>query len=247
MRMIFFAATAVALLAAGPPLRAETGPGEQRFRELYRELVETNTTLSSGSCTLAAERVAARLTAVGFTAGELHSFAVPEHPQDGGLVVVWAGRDAKLKAVLLLAHLDVVEAKREDWVRDPFKLVEENGAFYARGALDDKAEAAIWVDTLIRYREQHYRPRRTLKLALTCGEEASGAFDGAEWLAANRRELIDAAFAVNEGAYGELDECDGPIAWIWQLSSPGPGRRCIGELCKRRAARHGARCSALPA
>ncbi len=120
-------------------------------------------------------------------------------------MAVYPGRDAKRKAILLLAHLDVVEAKREDWTRDPFTLVEENGAFYARGAGDDKAEASIWVDLFIRYRTENFRPLRTLKLALTCGEETTGAFNGAEWLTQNRRELIDAGLALNEGASGELD------------------------------------------
>src|SRR6185312_6901434 len=124
---------------------------EARFRDLYKELVETNTTLSSGSCTLAAQRMADRLKAAGYPAADFHPFAVPDHPKEGGLVFVTPGRDPKLKGILLLAHIDVVEAKREDWARDPFKLVEENGYFYARGSLDDKAEAAIWVDTLVRY------------------------------------------------------------------------------------------------
>jgi acetylornithine deacetylase/succinyl-diaminopimelate desuccinylase-like protein len=118
---------------------------------------------------------------------------------------VYPGHDPKRKAILLLAHLDVVEAKREDWTRDPFTLVEENGNFYARGALDDKAQGAIWVDTLVRYREESYRPLHTLKLALTCGEETPSAFNGARWLAENQRDLIDAAFAINEGGGGELD------------------------------------------
>ncbi len=200
--------TVVATLAtfsamAAPP--QDTPAGEQRFRELYKELVETNTSLSVGSCTLAAERMAARLKAAGFTDSDLHLYAAPEHPKEGGLVAVYAGRDPKLKAILLLAHIDVVEAKREDWTRDPFTLIEENGSFYARGASDDKAEASIWVDLLIRYRAENYRPKRTLKVALTCGEETSGAFNGAEWLTQNRRELIDAGFALNEGASGELD------------------------------------------
>ncbi|MGB9330213.1 MAG: M20/M25/M40 family metallo-hydrolase [Steroidobacteraceae bacterium] len=179
--------------------------GEAQFRELYKELVETNTSLSAGSCTLAAERLATRLRAAGFPDADLHLFSAPDHPKEGGLVVIYPGRDPKLKAILLLAHLDVVEAKREDWARDPFQLVEENSNFYARGAVDDKAEAAIWVDTLIRYRAERYRPLRTLKLALTCGEETAGALNGAQWLTQNRRELIDAAFAINEGASGELD------------------------------------------
>ena len=195
---------------AAPP--HDTPAGEQRFRELYKELVETNTTLSAGSCTLAAERMAARLKAAGFAESDLHLFTAPEHPKEGGLVAVYAGRDPKLKAILLLAHLDVVEAKREDWTRDPFTLIEENGSFYARGASDDKAEAAIWVDLLIRYRAENYRPKRTLKLALTCGEETSGAFNGAEWLTQNRRELIDAAYALNEGASGELDSAGQRVA-----------------------------------
>lgn len=196
---------AITLLAASSLAHPQADPTEQSFRELYRELVETNTTLSSGNCTLAAERMATRLRAAGFTDADLHPFAVPEHPKEGGLVVIYPGRDEKLKAILLLAHIDVVEARREDWVRDPFKLVEENGAFYARGASDDKAEAAIWVDTLVRFKKEKYRPRRTVKMALTCGEETSGAFNGAQWLTQNRRELIDAAFAINEGADGELD------------------------------------------
>ncbi len=195
---------------AAPP--QDTPAGEQRFRELYKELVETNTTLSAGNCTLAAQRMAARLKAAGFPDSDLHPFAAPDHPKEGGLVAIFPGKDPKLKAILLLAHIDVVEAKREDWTRDPFKLVEENGYFYARGASDDKAEAAIWVDTLIRYKTEKYQPRRTLKLALTCGEETAGAFNGADWLTRNRRDLIDAAFALNEGADGELDASGNRIA-----------------------------------
>jgi acetylornithine deacetylase/succinyl-diaminopimelate desuccinylase-like protein len=208
MKRLLAAAAAFASLSAlsafaAPP--QDTQAGERRFRELYKELVETNTTLSAGSCTLAAERMAARLKAAGFPDSDLHPFAAPDHPKEGGLVAVYPGRDPKLKAILLLAHIDVVEAKREDWTRDPFTLIEENGNFYARGASDDKAEAAIWVDTLIRYKTENYQPRRTLKVALTCGEETAGAFNGADWLTRNRRDLIDAAFALNEGGAGEFD------------------------------------------
>jgi acetylornithine deacetylase/succinyl-diaminopimelate desuccinylase-like protein len=206
------AAAGTFLIGFGLCARADTTPDVASFRELYQELVETNTTLSSGSCTLAAERMTARLKSAGFADADLHPFAVPDHPKEGGLVAIYPGRDPKLKAILLLAHIDVVEAKREDWVRDPFKLVEENGFFYARGAVDDKAEAAIWVDTLMRFRHDNFRPRRTLKLALTCGEETSGAFNGAAWLVANRRDLIDAAFAINEGAGGELDSAGNRVA-----------------------------------
>ena len=208
--LAFLASAAYATAQSAAPSAAarsagQNGAGESQFREVYKELVETNTALSNGSCTLAAERMAARLKAAGFADADLHPFAAPDHPKEGGLVALYPGRDPKLKAVLLLAHIDVVEAKREDWTRDPFKLVEENGTFYARGVIDDKAEAAIWVDTLIRYKQEKYRPLRPIKLALTCGEETAGAFNGARWLVDNQRDLIDAAFAVNEGAFGELD------------------------------------------
>src|SRR5476649_120354 len=200
------AASLVVFMATGARVCAATDDdGWPRFRETYRELVETNTTLSVGNCTLAAERMAAHLRSAGLPESDLHLFTAPDHPKEGGLVAVFPGRDPKLKAILLLAHIDVVEAKREDWIRDPFTLVEENGNFYARGAHDDKAMAAIWVDTLVRLSAEKFRPRRTLKVALTCGEETIGAFNGAQWLSTNQRDLIDAAFAINEGAWGELD------------------------------------------
>lgn len=193
-----------------------------QFRAVYKELVETNTTLSAGDCTLAAQRMAARLKSAGFADADLHLFTAPGHPREGGLVAVYPGRDFKLKAILLLAHIDVVEAKREDWTRDPFTLVEENGNFYARGAFDDKAEAAIWVDTLMRLRQQNVHPRHTLKLALTCGEETAGAFNGAQWLTEHQRDLIDAAFAVNEGAMGEFDASGKRIALEVQAGEKFP-------------------------
>ena len=129
----------------------------------------------------------------------------PEKPREGSLVAVYPGTSATAKPILLLGHIDVVEANRADWQRDPFTLVEENGYFYARGTADMKAMSAIWADMLIRFAEEGYRPRRTVKLALTCGEETDTAFNGANWLAQNRRELIDAAFALNEGGGGDTD------------------------------------------
>lgn len=175
------------------------------FLELYEELVETNTTLSSGSCTLAAERMAARLTAAGVPDSQITLFADSKHPKEGGLVAIYPGTSKTLKPILAIAHIDVVEAKREDWVRDPFTLIEENGYFYGRGTADDKAMAATLVDTLIRFQRTGYKPKRTVKIALTCGEETNGAFNGVEWLAANKRDLIDAAFALNEGGGGTSD------------------------------------------
>jgi acetylornithine deacetylase/succinyl-diaminopimelate desuccinylase-like protein len=187
-------------------------PDQQAFRALYKELVETNTTLSAGSCTRAAERMEAHLKAAGFGPADLHPFAAPGHPKEGGLVAVLHGTDPKARPMLLLAHIDVVEAKREDWTRDPFTLVEENGYFYARGASDDKAQASVWVDTLVRLKQEGFHPRRDIKMALTCGEETASAFNGADYLAQHERGLIDAAFALNEGAGGRLDASGKPIA-----------------------------------
>ena len=193
-----------ALLATATPALAQPAD-EAAFRATYKELVETNTTLSSGSCTLAAERMAARLKAAGFQDRELQIVPAPGKPKEGSLVAVLPGSDSKAKAILLLAHIDVVEANRADWQRDPFTLVEEEGFFYARGSSDDKAQAAVWVDTLARFRREGFKPRRTIKMALTCGEETAGAFNGAEYLVKERRDLIDAEFALNEGAGGLLD------------------------------------------
>jgi acetylornithine deacetylase/succinyl-diaminopimelate desuccinylase-like protein len=195
------------LLFAAPAMAADAQPRADQlaFRDIYKELVETDTTLSAGSCTLAAERMAARLTAAGFADSQLTLFADPAHPKEGGLVAVYPGTSKTAKPILLIAHIDVVEAKRADWERDPFRMVEEDGYFYGRGTADDKAQAAVWVDTLIRFRKENYKPKRTIKVALTCGEETNGAFNGAEWLAANRRDLIDAEFALNEGGGGDSD------------------------------------------
>jgi acetylornithine deacetylase/succinyl-diaminopimelate desuccinylase-like protein len=197
---------ATALLTIPAAATAQSRPDQKAFFGLYKELVETNTTLSVGSCTQAAAQIGARLKAAGFADADLTYFSVPEHPKDGGLVAVLKGSDASVKPMLLLAHLDVVEAKREDWARDPFKLVEEDGYYYARGAVDDKAQAAIWSDTLIRFKTEGFRPRRTIKLALTCGEETTFAWNGAEYLAANKPELIAAEFALNEGGGGRLGD-----------------------------------------
>jgi acetylornithine deacetylase/succinyl-diaminopimelate desuccinylase-like protein len=151
LRLVLTAAVLAASLVA--PVTAEIRPDQATFRELYKELVETNTTLSAGSCTLAAERMAARLKAAGYKEGDIRLFGVSDHPKEDGLVATLNGTDPKAKAILLLAHIDVVEAKREDWTRDPFVLIEENGYFYGRGSSDDKAQAAIFTDTLVRLKQ----------------------------------------------------------------------------------------------
>jgi acetylornithine deacetylase/succinyl-diaminopimelate desuccinylase-like protein len=194
-------AAAIAMPAAAQQLR----PDQVQFRELYKELVETNTSLSVGSCTQAAEQIAARLKQAGYSDDQITLFSVPDHPKEGGIVAILPGTSKTMKPILLLAHLDVVEAKRSDWTRDPFTLVEENGYFYARGSADDKSMAAIWADDMIRFRQSGYKPKRTIKMALTCGEETTYAFNGAQWLAQNRPDLIAAEFALNEGGGGDTD------------------------------------------
>lgn len=227
----FTLAAALALVATAAGAQTLTAD-QSAFRSLYKELVETNTSFPDGSCTLAVQRVTDRMKAAGFAAPDLKIIIPPDHPKDGNLVVIYPGRDPKAKAVLLLAHIDVVAAKREDWTRDPFTLVEEGGYFYARGSSDDKAQAAIWADTLIRYRQEGFKPKRTIKMALTCGED-SAAVNGAHLLSTQYRDLIDAGIALNEGAGGELN-ANGervshtvlaaektPASFIFEVTNPG--------------------------
>lgn len=211
-------ATAAILAALSSSVVAQPiRPDQAAFREIYKELVETNTTQSTGSCTLAAERMAARLKAAGYRDQDITLFATPDHPKDGGLVAIYPGTSKRAKPLLMIAHIDVVEARREDWVRDPFTLIEEGGYFYARGTADDKAQAAIWTDAMIRFKKEGFRPKRTIKLALTCGEETVGAFNGAEWLATNKPDLISAEFAINEGGGGRLDKAGKKVALSMQV------------------------------
>ena len=182
------------LLAAAQALSAE----QRLARDIYKELVEINTVTTSGDTAKAAQAMAARLRAAGFPADDVRVFTPA--PRKGNMVARLHGSGAK-KPILLLAHIDVVEAKREDWSTDPFKLVEQDGYFYARGAGDDKFMAAAWVANLIRYRQEGYRPERDIIVALSTDEEIGDANAvGIRWLIANQRNLIDAEFALNEGA-----------------------------------------------
>ncbi|HEV8660394.1 MAG TPA: M20/M25/M40 family metallo-hydrolase [Thermoanaerobaculia bacterium] len=190
---------ALFLFAAVPPL---DNPTRQLVRDIYRQLIEINTTESVGNMTTAAEAMAVRLRAAGFPESDVKMLA-PE-PRHGNLVARLRGTGAK-KPILLLAHLDVVEARREDWSTDPFKLVEQDGWFYGRGTGDDKAMAAIWIATLIRLKQEHFVPNRDIIVALTADEE-TGDYNGVSWLVDNHRNLIDAALAINEGGGGAIKE-----------------------------------------
>jgi len=197
-----------AMAQGAPP--TELRPDQVRFRALYKELVETNTSLSVGSCTEAAAKMGAHLKTAGFPDSDITYYSVPDHPKEGGVVAILHGSSKTAKPMLLLGHLDVVEAKRADWTRDPFTFIEENGYFYGRGTSDMKVIDATWVDMLVRFKEGKYVPKRTIKLALTCGEETLAAFNGASYLATNKRDLIDAEFALNEGGGGRADK-DGNV------------------------------------
>jgi acetylornithine deacetylase/succinyl-diaminopimelate desuccinylase-like protein len=199
------------LTAAGAAHGAELTPVQQQMRSIYQELVETNTTNSVGSCTVAAQKMARRLKAGGFKDSELQMIIPPGGPQKGNLIARLKG-DGSKKPLLLLAHIDVVEAKREDWERDPFKLVEENGMFYARGSSDDKAMAAAFVNNMLLYKKEKLPLKRDIILALTCDEElVPSRFDGAEYLVNHHRALIDAEIALNEGGGGLLDKDGKPV------------------------------------
>ena len=206
MRALVLSIVVAAVLVSPVP---ETGPAaqpaaltphQQLMREIYQELVEINTTNSVGDNTRAAEAMARRLIAAGFPAADVQ--VLTPAPRKGNLVARLRGSGAR-RPLLLLAHLDVVEANREDWSFDPFKLLEQDGYFYGRGTSDDKAMAASFVTNMIRYRQEGFVPDRDLILALTADEEGGG-HNGVVWLLKEQRALIDADLAINEGGGGAL-------------------------------------------
>lgn len=196
---------ALAALLFGLPLSGQAAEpaGHDRFaRELYRELVEIRTVHPDGDNTAAARAMARRLLEAGFDAKDVE--VVEPAPRKGNLVARLRGT-GELRPLLLLAHIDVVEAKAEDWSvgLDPFRLTEKDGYYYGRGTLDDKAMAAIFVANLARLRAEGFRPKRDIVVALTADEEG-GTHNGVAWLLRHRRELVDAEFALNEGGAGTL-------------------------------------------
>jgi acetylornithine deacetylase/succinyl-diaminopimelate desuccinylase-like protein len=170
---------------------------QQLAHDIYRELIEIDTTTATGDTARAAEAMAARLKAAGFAEADVQAFSPA--PRKGNLVARLHGSGAR-KPILLVAHLDVVPASRDDWSVDPFRLTEKDGYFYARGSGDDKYMAASFIANLIRYKNEGYKPDRDIIVALETDEEI---FDrdglGIQWLIKNHRDLIDAEFALNEG------------------------------------------------
>ena len=184
------------------PLISLAQPDQKLTREIFKELIEINTTESVGSTTKAAEAMAARLRAAGFADKDI--FVGGPTERKGNLVATLRGTGKK-KPILLLAHLDVVEALRSDWTTDPFKFEEIDGFYYARGSSDDKAMAAIFIANLIRFKQEKFVPERDIIVALTADEE-TGDNNGVQWLLQNHKELINAEFALNEGGRGQEKE-----------------------------------------
>ena len=198
------AAFAILLSAAGANAQESLSPKLQAFRDIYKELVEINTTDSSGDTLRAAEAMAAWLRAGGLPSADIR--VTSSGPRKGNLVARLRG-NGRRKPILLIAHLDVVEAKREDWAFDPFKLQEVGGFFRGRGTVDDKAMAAAFIANLIEYAKEDYRPDRDIIVALTADEELSDSpHDGIRWLLENHRAFLEAEFAINEGGGGALSD-----------------------------------------
>jgi acetylornithine deacetylase/succinyl-diaminopimelate desuccinylase-like protein len=200
-------ALAVRLLTGDAMLLAQQQTSttfHQLGHAILRELIETNTTGSSGNTTLAAQQLQTRFEDAGFPAADAQ--VVGPTAKNRNLVVRYRGSGAH-KSILLLAHLDVVEAKRADWTYDPFQLTEHDGYFYGRGTQDIKGGAALLVTTLLRLKQEGFTPDRDVILALTAGEEGGMPYNGVQWLLANKRDLIDAEYAINvDAGGGELED-----------------------------------------
>lgn len=175
--------------------------------DMFKQLIEINTTDSVGSVTAAAEAMAQRFRDAGFPESDIHVLGPNDRKKN---LVVRLHGSGMHKPVLLIGHLDVVEARREDWSTDPFKFVEQEGYFYGRGSSDMKDGDAIMSATLMRMKKEGYVPTRDIILALTADEEG-GTSNGVDWLLKNHRELIDAEFVMNHDGGGVLSDHGKPI------------------------------------
>jgi acetylornithine deacetylase/succinyl-diaminopimelate desuccinylase-like protein len=192
----------IPFLCAASVSAQTTRPEAERklAHDIYKEFVEIQSGFTTGATTPVVEAAAARLRAAGFA--ETDIFVGGASPKKANLVVRYHGTGA-LKPILLLAHIDVVEAKREDWSMDPFQFIERDGFFYGRGTGDDKAQAAVWIANLIQFKREGFKPDRDIIVALTADEEGGGPFNGVDWLLKNHRDLIEAELTLNEGGWGE--------------------------------------------
>ena len=189
------------LLVGSAQSHAQQTKWDSVARSLFKELVEINTTESSGSTLQAARAMAARLKTAGFPDSDV--VVLENAPKKGNIIARLRGRSTGKKPILLLSHIDVVEAKAEDWTLAPFQFIEKDGTFFGRGVADDKDEGAIHLALIMRMREERFVPDRDIIVALTADEEGGGA-NGVSWLIQNHRPLIDAEFAFNEGGGGRV-------------------------------------------
>jgi acetylornithine deacetylase/succinyl-diaminopimelate desuccinylase-like protein len=202
MSQAFIALAAIFLFNITTTHAQSTRPDSERqlAHDIYKEFIEIRSGFTTGATTPVAEAAAARLKAAGFPDSDIALGGAID--KKGNLVVRYHGT-GKQKPLLLLAHTDVVEAKREDWTLDPFVLTEKDGYFYGRGTGDDKAQAAVWIANLIQYKKEGFKPDRDIIVALTADEEGGGPYSGINWLIKNHRDWIDAEYALNEGGWGE--------------------------------------------
>ncbi len=201
-RLFFSCVLCLVAIHARSQTPIQLAPEQQRFYSIYKELVNINTTNSVGDNTKAVLAMKKYLLEDGFTHEEIQIFE--PFPKKGNLVVRLKGNGTQ-KPILLLAHVDVVEAKREDWKTDPFVLQEDDEYFTARGAVDNKSMAAAFVSIVGQLKREGFQARRDLIVALTSDEEMSSVpSNGAWWLLKNHPELIKAEFGFNEGGNGQL-------------------------------------------
>jgi len=200
--LVPFSVLTVASAGAAPPPDPLT-------RDIFKQLIEINTTDSVGSTTDAAKAMQKRFLEAGFAAKDAQVL-VGANPKRGNLVVRLHG-NGKHKPVLIIGHLDVVEAKREDWTMDPFKFIEKDGYFYGRGTQDMKNSDAVAAAALLRFKKEGFVPDRDIILALTADEEG-GTDNGVEWLLKNHRDLVDAEFALNPDSGGIDSDAAKPVA-----------------------------------
>jgi acetylornithine deacetylase/succinyl-diaminopimelate desuccinylase-like protein len=199
------------IFAVCAPAFAQIDSGTQQLsRDILKQLIEINTTDQSGDNTVAARAMARRLTDAGFPQSDVTVLVPPGHPTKGNMVARLRAPGSKLKPILFIGHLDVVEALPSDWTTNPFQLVEKDGYFYGRGTQDMKSQDACLVTTFIRLKKENYTPSRDLILALTSDEE-NGPANGVDWLLKNHRDLIDAEFVLNADPGGVMTEKGKPI------------------------------------
>src|SRR5580693_4984772 len=230
LRLLAVLVALISLFVAAPSIPAQENDATNKLaHDIYKQLIEINTTDSVGSTTVAAEAMAQRLRDAGYPASDVQ--VMGPNPRKGNLVARLRGTGAR-KPMLMICHLDVVEARREDWSMDPFRFVEKDGYFYGRGSGDIKDGDAILMATMIRLKQENFRPDRDIILALTADEEG-GKSNGVDWLIKNHRDLIDAEFVFNHDGGGILSDHGKPVMMTvdateklyadFQLSVTNPG------------------------